>query len=67
MTRPRLTIVSSHTRRAPIDRYAAVRAAKTADLYEYVHGDHMSNLLCEALRIAFAEDEAFALRVQEGG
>lgn len=56
MTRPRLTIVSSHTRRTPVDRHAAARAAKTADLYEYVHGDHMSKLLHDALDLMDVSD-----------
>lgn len=61
----KLLHISAYTRRAPIDRYAAVKAAKTADLYEEVHGDHMTALLEEALALAFAEDQEFAARTQE--
>ena len=45
MTRPRLTIVSSHVRRAPSDRYAAIRAEKTAELFNDVHGEMLERAL----------------------
>lgn len=52
----KLIPISAYTRRTPVDRYAAVRAAKTADLYEYVHGDHMTKLLHDALDLMDVSD-----------
>ena len=59
--KPRLTIVSSHVRRAPSDRYAAIRAEMNNRLFNDVHGE----MLERALLLALSEDDAFAARAQE--
>ena len=57
----KLLQISAYTRRAPSDRYAAIRAEKTAELFNDVHGE----MLERALELALTDDAEFARRCEE--
>lgn len=51
--------INQHVRRAPLDPYAAVRAAKTEQLAGEVN-DYFTAMLNEALRLALEGDAELA-------
>lgn len=51
----KLLQIKSYTRRAPVDRYAAIREAKTEQLFREVN-DHVGAMLVDALALMDVDD-----------